>query len=170
MSPAPPWRAPLDPDTADAALAIVDPRLRIARPADAHGLTGLLREWARDEWTEEPPDLDRHMADWLADPSPGFALLAEHGGLPGGLALIQRTFAPPEFVVQLVLDDLYVARAARRQGLGSAIVRGLRAVAPLVQARHLSLTVRRDNPGARALYRACGWEPTDDLLYERYID
>lgn len=166
----PPWRAPLDADAADAALSAIDPRLRVARPGDARALTGLLREWARDEWAEEPPHLLRHMTAWLADPTPGFGLVAEHRGRPGGLALVQRTFAPPEFIVQLVLDDLYVARSARRSGLGRALVDGLVAVAPLLAVRHVSLTVRADNPGARALYAACGWASTDDLLYERYID
>lgn len=170
MTVLPPWRAPLDPQLADRTLAAVDPRLRVAQPGDAPALTALLREWARDEWAEEPPGLRRHLTAWLADPAPGFALVAAHRGRPAGLALIQRTFAPPEFIVQLVLDDLYVARAARRTGLGRALVNGLVAVAPLVSARHVSLAVRRDNPGAQALYAACGWEPTDDVLYERYID
>jgi GNAT superfamily N-acetyltransferase len=170
MSPAPPWRVPLDADAADLALGRLDGRLRVARPGDARALTGLLREWARDEWAEEPRDLARNMGAWLADPAPGFALLATHRGQPAGLTLVQRTFAPPEFVVQLVLDDLYVAKAARRHGLGRVLVDGVVALAPLLGAKHVSLTVRRDNPGARALYEAAGWESTDDVLYEVYLD
>ena len=170
MSPVPPWRVPLDPDAADQRLGQVDPRIRVARPADAPALTRLLREWARVEWAREPPDMERHITAWLADPAPGFALLSTNGDQPTGLALVQRTFAPPEFVVQLVLDDLYVARSARRQGLGRALVDGVVALAPLLSARHISLVVRRDNPGARALYSGAGWESTDDVLYEIYLD
>lgn len=166
----PPWRRPVDAEDADRRLRDVDPGLRIARPGDARALVSLLREWSRDEWAEEPPGLAGHMAAWLADPAPGFALLCARRGRPAGLALIQRTFAPPEFVVQLVLDDLYVARSARRQGVGRALVDGLVSLAPLLAARHVSLVVRRDNPGARALYEAAGWDSTDDVLYERYLD
>lgn len=166
----PPWRTPLPPPAADRVLRAVDPRLRVARPNDGRALAALLREWARDEWETEPRDMHANIAAWLADPAPGFALLGERQGRPAGLALVQRTFAPPEFVVQLVLDDLYVARSARRQGIGRALVAGLVAIAPLVSARHISLTVRRDNAAARALYDAAGWHRTGDLLYERYLD
>lgn len=165
MAAPPPWRRPLDRAAADRALAQVDPRLRMAAPGDARAVVGLLREWARHGWDAEPAGMADNLVSWLADPHPGFALVACLRGRVAAVAIVQRAFAPPEGVVQLVLDDLYVARSSRRMGMGRALVRGLLAVAPLLDARHVSLTVRRDNHAARALYAACGLAPSSDLFY-----
>ena len=55
------------------------------------------------------------------------------------------------------LEDLYVREAARRGGLGRALVETAIARAKQRGCRRIELDVNEDNGAALALYRACGF-------------
>ncbi len=56
-----------------------------------------------------------------------------------------------------ILNDLYVALAARRRGLGGLLLDHARDFAKADGALRLELSTERTNSGAQALYRAAGW-------------
>ena len=67
------------------------------------------------------------------------------------------------------LEDLYVREAARRSGLGRALVEAAVARAAERGCRRIELDVNEDNAPARALYEACGFltepKPPGRTLY-----
>ena len=79
----------------------------------------------------------------------GYGLLAEAGG-----------FALARVIVdEAELLTLAVVPAMRRQGLGTALLRGIAAGAAASGAQRVFLEVSERNPGARALYAAEGYQP-----------
>ena len=67
----------------------------------------------------------------------------------------QRTF---------VLNDLFVAPAARRQGVAQSLLQKAADVARSLGAVRLSLSTARSNESAQSLYEARGWT-RDELFY-----
>jgi ribosomal protein S18 acetylase RimI-like enzyme len=65
-----------------------------------------------------------------------------------------------------ILNDLYVAPEARRQGVGRRLMDAARRLAEETGAAWLELATARDNHGAQALYRECGYEK--DEAYDRF--
>jgi ribosomal protein S18 acetylase RimI-like enzyme len=169
-TPHPSWRTPLDRPACDAALQAVDGRLRLADAGDTRAMTALLQELAAAEWDHAPVGLGAPLATLLADPEPGFVLVALERGHVAAFAIVQRMAAPTEGAAQLCLDDLYVAHSARRRGLGAALMAGTRAVGQMLGAVYLYLHVRPENVAARALYAAEGMEPADVVVYEAYLN
>ena len=103
----------------------------------------------------------RHMArladEFAADPGVFVALLAalEDGGLVGigGITL------EPADPSALRMRRLYVARAARRRGVASALANALLSEA-LNHTRFV--TVHAGNPGAASFWEALGYEPVSE--------
>jgi ribosomal protein S18 acetylase RimI-like enzyme len=81
-------------------------------------------------------------------------LVLEHGGRAVGRLVLNQ--APG----QLRVVDLSIAPAARRRGHARAVLAALQERAGR-EACVLTLRVRTDNPGARALYASLGFEPVD---------
>jgi GNAT superfamily N-acetyltransferase len=132
----------------------------IAYPADAPAVARLLGEF-RDWWgNSEPPD-----ADMLA----GVRRIMEGGdgeyllGAPGvgeepqGVCQIRFRWSVWKTAEDCWLEDLYVRDAARRGGLGRALVEAVVARARERGCRRIELDVNEDNQAARALYEACGF-------------
>ena len=64
-----------------------------------------------------------------------------------------------------ILNDLFVAPAARRGGVARALLEAAAAFAREDGAAGLSLETGRDNAAARALYRAAGWHEDETQWY-----
>ncbi|HEX8232870.1 MAG TPA: ribosomal protein S18-alanine N-acetyltransferase [Caulobacteraceae bacterium] len=79
------------------------------------------------------------------------ALLTEDDGEASGF-ILGRSVADEAEILTIA-----VAPAARRQGLGRALVEGLARQARLAGAAALFLEVAEDNGAARALYQGCGF-------------
>ena len=77
-------------------------------------------------------------------------LLLEHQGCPVGRAVIHATPA------EIRLVDISIAPEARRRGHAASVLRGLQERSSR-DAVPVTLRVRRDNGGARALYAAHGF-------------
>ena len=96
-----------------------------------------------------PWDADA-LAEAMASPC-AFALQA--GTPPMGFILARGVAGEAEILT------LAVAPAARRQGLGRALVDAAAALAAEASAEVMWLEVAEDNTAARALYAAAGFEP-----------
>ncbi|MCC5884377.1 MAG: GNAT family N-acetyltransferase [Halomonas sp.] len=57
-----------------------------------------------------------------------------------------------------LLNDLFVAPQARRQGVGRALMLAARELAQAHDVSHLKLATEIDNRSAQALYESLGWQ------------
>ena len=141
--------------------------IRPARPADDTALR----------------ELDRATWSWSVSPAPASSasldtegmLVAEvDGEVAGYVALGHPTRLESNRHV-LSLRGLAVAPAHQGRGLGRALLEAALAAARERGARRLTLRVLSTNPGARALYEACGFTVEgvlrDEFLLDgRYVD
>lgn len=102
--------------------------------------------------------LTRHESEIL--------LALDHTGAALGLTQLYPLFSSVRAVRTYLLNDLFVAITARRQGVGQALL-----IAAADHARHLggaslSLTTAHDNLAAQALYESLGWQR--DLEFREY--
>ena len=119
-----------------------------------------------ETYSAAPPD-DAWSARWLANPD-HVALIAEAGGEPvGALA----AYVLPKFEQarsEIYIYDLAVLESARRQGVATALIDHLRAIAREVGAWTIFVQadiVPEDEP-ARRLYRKLAWEEITALHFD----
>ncbi len=106
------------------------------------------------------------FASQLRDPN-STLLVAEAGELVGIATVVLRS--APEFGVFVpqqwgVLDNIAVASAWKRRGVGSALLRAAEAWAVLHSAQWLEIVVYDFNADARAFYDALGYLPASSKL------
>lgn len=87
--------------------------------------------------------------------------LIEHDGAPVGRAVLNRNEG------ELLVVDLSIARHARRRGHARAVLKALQECATR-EGYSLTLRVRTDNAGARALYASLGFTvvATDEIAQQ----
>lgn len=131
--------------------------VRAAGPEDVGTLLGFVRALARFE--RMPDAVSASEADLLRDgfgPSPRFeARLALLDGEPCGFTLFFTSYSTWEGRPGLYLEDIYVAEAARRRGVGRALLADLARIALARDYRRLDLAVLDWNP-ARGFYERIG--------------
>ncbi|MCX7514866.1 GNAT family N-acetyltransferase [Frateuria sp. STR12] len=84
------------------------------------------------------------------------ALDGQGAGL--GFTQLYPVFSSVRMVRSYLLNDLFVAPSARRQGVAGALLREAAAHARALGAASLSLSTALDNGPAQALYEALGWQ------------
>jgi GNAT superfamily N-acetyltransferase len=84
-------------------------------------------------------------------------LLARLGGQAAGFVQLYPIFSSVHTARVWLLNDLFVATTARRQGVARALLVGAGDFARADGARGLQLETGRDNIEAQQLYEACGW-------------
>jgi ribosomal protein S18 acetylase RimI-like enzyme len=104
-------------------------------------------------------DLLRSDSFWL--------LAARVDGQPAGLAAVARLPKADARVGFLFVDELWVLPAYRRQGVASALLRHIIALASDLGLAGVRLLVRPENEAARRLYRALGFGESATVLCER---
>jgi ribosomal protein S18 acetylase RimI-like enzyme len=92
-------------------------------------------------------------------------LLAELGGNVAGFTQLYPMFSSVRTARIWILNDLFVAEGARRQGVANALLDGAAQFAREQGAAGVMLETSRDNAPARALYRAAGWSEDDSQWY-----
>jgi GNAT superfamily N-acetyltransferase len=97
-------------------------------------------------------------------------LLAERGGEAIGFANLYPLFSSVRTTRLWLLNDLYVADGARRQGVARALLDAAAAFARERGAAGLMLETGRDNAPARALYRAAGWNEDATQWYSLSLE
>ena len=149
--------------------------MRHATPADAATVAALnahVQGWHAAHYPEaffpapDPAALTAHFAARLAEPGVT-CFLAGDPAL--GYALCSRqerplsVFSPP--VRRLMVDHIAVAPAARRQGLGRALLAAARALAREIGADEILLDTWAANTEAHAFFRAEGFAPRRMLFH-----
>jgi ribosomal protein S18 acetylase RimI-like enzyme len=91
-------------------------------------------------------------------------LVAEDAGQLLGFCQLYPTWCSVAAARIFVLYDLFVDPAARRGGVGRALMRTARDFGREAGAVRLDLTTARDNTRAQALYESEGWQRDDVYL------
>ena len=115
----------------------------------------------------QPSDVAR-ARDWLRTRmrvGESVVLVAERDGGIVGFTQLYPMFSSVRIARTWILNDLFVAEAARRGGVARALLDAAAAFAREDGAAGISLETTRDNAAARALYRAAGWSEDDTQWY-----
>lgn len=91
-------------------------------------------------------------------------LLATIDARAAGFTQLYPTFSSVRAARVWVLNDLYVAEGARRQGVAQALLRAAADFARGNGAIRLELETTPDNRNAQALYESGGWQRYDATL------
>jgi GNAT superfamily N-acetyltransferase len=75
-----------------------------------------------------------------------------------GFTQLYPLFSSVRMVRTYLLNDMFVAAPARRQGVAAALLREAAAHARALGAASLSLSTALDNVPAQALYESLGWQ------------
>ena len=89
----------------------------------------------------------------------------EHGAA-AGFTQLYPLFSSVRMVRTWLLNDLFVAAAARRQGVARALLEAAVTQARGLGAASLSLSTAPDNLPAQALYESLGWQR--DMQFREY--
>jgi len=97
-------------------------------------------------------------------------LIAERDRRFLGFAQLYPSFSSQSMKRLWILNDLFVAPAQRRSGVGRALLAAADDFARATVAKGLLLATQKTNATAKALYEACGWRRDDDFdHYLRYF-
>lgn len=99
----------------------------------------------------------RHWLQQRLSAQEAFVLLAEVGGAPAGFVLLYPGWSSVSTGPTLLLNDLFVAPDARRQGIASRLLRAAAEFGNRRGALRLMLETADDNHAAQSLYRREGW-------------
>lgn len=97
-------------------------------------------------------------------------LLAERDGDVLGFTHLYPLFSSVRTARLWLLNDLFVADTARRQGVARALLDAASGFAREQGAAGLMLETGRDNGPARALYRAAGWNEDASQWYSLALE
>ena len=96
----------------------------------------------------------------------GMLIAAWRDGEPVGYACLYWHFTSLGAAEVVLMNDLFVAESARRNGIGRALIDASVDVARARGAAHLEWATRPDNEAGRRLYDATGAEPSTWIAYE----
>jgi GNAT superfamily N-acetyltransferase len=94
-------------------------------------------------------------------------LIAERDRRFLGFAQLYPSFSSQSMKRLWILNDLFVAPAHRRGGVGRALLTAAEDFARATVAKGLLLATQKTNATAKALYEACGWKLDD--VYDHYL-
>ena len=138
--------------------------VRQAVLADIEDLTGLFDQYR--QFYGKGRDLAgarRFLLDRF-ERGESFLLLAHAQGQAVGFTQLYPSFSSLSMARVFVLNDLFVADTARRQGVASQLLGAATALASSVGAVALTLSTALDNRSAQALYEAAGWQRDTDFF------
>lgn len=137
-----------------------DPIVWRAEPHEAATVAGLLvafRDWNGANWPSDNAFL-ASVERLIERPDTDFLLGAAHGDAPpAGICQLRYRFSVWVAGEDCWLEDLYVAAAARRRGVGRALVTAAVQRARERGARRLELDTNEGNRVALALYESAGF-------------
>jgi ribosomal protein S18 acetylase RimI-like enzyme len=139
--------------------------VRRANAADIDAIAPLFDAYR--QFYGQAPDAQR-ARDWVSERmqrQEAVVLLAEHDGLARGFTLLYPMFSSVRTARLWVLNDLFVAPDARRNGIARALLDAAADFARSDGAAAIMLETGRDNAPARALYRGAGWREDESQWY-----
>ena len=143
--------------------------IRLAEARDLDQLAELFDQYR--QFYECPPNL-RAAKNWIAENlergrSTLFA--ADNGSQLLGFTQLYPALCSVDLVEYYVVYDLYVIKAARRQGVARALMNAASEWAKAQGAARLDLETARDNVSGQALYRDLGYE-LDEVFLKFSLD
>jgi ribosomal protein S18 acetylase RimI-like enzyme len=111
------------------------------------------------------PDL---LREFLNDPRHHLAAAIEEGAVIGIASAID--YIHPDKRAQCWINEVSVAPAHRRRGIGTLLVRAITGHARVIGCEVVWLATEIDNEPARALYRAAGAVETPIVMYDFPLD
>lgn len=120
------------------------------------------------QFYEQAPDAaaSKHFITQRFDNEESRILVAEEGSTLLGFCQLYPLFCSIEARPIYSLSDLFVLPAARRKGLGRALLLAAEDLARLHGKARMDLTTARTNARAQALYESLGW--VRDEVYFAY--
>jgi len=142
------------------------PTVRAAHPDDLPDLAALVDAYRT--FYKKPSDVPAcagFFGERLAR-NDSVIFLAESAGAVGGFAQLYPTWTTVGLKRRWTLNDLFVAPAFRRLGLGEALVVACEAHTRATGAQDIQLLTEHTNADAKRLYERRGWK--FDSTYARY--
>ena len=90
--------------------------------------------------------------------------IASRDSLAVGFTQLYPSFSSISLARTYLLSDLFVARTARKMGVGRLLLEAAAEFGRSVGAHQLMLETARSNLTAQALYEACGWVRDDEFF------
>jgi len=144
-------------------------RVRRAVPSDVPVLVPLFDGYRRFyRQASEPGRIARFLDDRIRN-GDSVVFLGYLGDepAPSGFVQLYPIFSSISLGRALILNDLFVAPAARGHGLARGLMERAAAFGRDVGARYLELSTQISNSGAQRLYEGAGWaRETEFLHYE----
>jgi GNAT superfamily N-acetyltransferase len=113
---------------------------------------------------ESDPDGARHFISQRLALNESEIFLARQGDMPVGFTQLYPMFSSVSMDHIWILNDLFVAESARRQGIGTILLETAAEFARALGAVRLQLETKPDNKAAQAAYEALGWKQDADFL------
>lgn len=121
------------------------------------------------QFYNQPPDADR-ARQFLSDRfehQQSVIFIAYSGEEPIGFTQLFPSFSSTRLTRTFILNDLYVAPAARGLNAGKALLDGASEYCRQLGAAGLSLSTALDNTTARSLYEKAGWALDEEFCVYR---
>lgn len=130
-----------------------------AEPAEAATVARLIWEFGSSYGNEPPPEDEiRASVERIMGGGDGEYLLgAPDDGEAQGICQVRFRWSVWKSAEDAWLEDLFVREAARRSGLGAALVQAAAERARERGCKRIELDVDEENAGALALYERCGF-------------
>jgi ribosomal protein S18 acetylase RimI-like enzyme len=148
------------PDTCDIPSRAHDVEIRLASEADLDALVRLAVAF-RDHFgflTPVEADLRASIAHLLQDAATEFFLACNTCGMPLGYVQARYRYSAWTTALEAELEDVFVIREARRNGVGLHLVEFAVTRAIAQGCRTIGLNTNERNAGAAALYQRLGFE------------
>jgi GNAT superfamily N-acetyltransferase len=148
-----------------------DVTIRFARPDDAPVILQFIRDLAEYEKLSHAVVADEaQLRETLFGARPAAeVLLAEVGGEALGFALFFQSYSTFLARPGLYLEDLFVRPAARKRGLGAALMSALARIAVQRDYGRFEWSVLDWNTPALDFYRSLGAAPLDEWTVQRLV-
>jgi GNAT superfamily N-acetyltransferase len=118
------------------------------------------------QFYEQPSDLDgarAFLTERLGRGESVIFLALLDDGTPAGFTQLYPIFSSTSMQRAWLLNDLFVAPAARRAGVGRALLERAHAFARETNSKELMLQTAVDNFPAQRLYESLGWQRDNDF-------
>jgi ribosomal protein S18 acetylase RimI-like enzyme len=126
------------------------------------------------EAASAPKEAEAFVARLVADGRTRFFLARQAGSNPSpplGFVHLMPSISTVAMRPIWLLEDLFVAPEARRQGVAGALMRHAEAFARQTAAERLTLATAHNNLRAQSLYQAMGYAKEDHFwYYHRILD
>lgn len=115
------------------------------------------------------PDGARSFIDARLQNEESVIFLAfDEDGTPLGFVQLYPSFSSLSLARTWILNDLFVDPAARRRGVGEALLRRAATFAVESEARLLTLATEITNTTAQRLYERMGWQRNQEFYYYNF--